>query len=92
MQNWGFVSLDLSKAHLSDPYIQKALSILKLANYQRLHTLKLDGCQITQKSLFMLRDFIKSQVSVLNDQSTLRVLSLKQCGLCFIQPESSKPS
>lgn len=81
----GFKSLDLSRAHLSEPYLCKAIPLLKLANYEWLTVLKLDGCQLTNKGMLQLRDFFQSQHSVLNGHSTLQVLSLQKCGLTFWQ-------
>jgi len=50
-QNGGLKGLDLRGARLSEPYLMKAVALLKLANYEWLTILKLDGCQLSIKAL-----------------------------------------
>lgn len=59
LSNGGFKSLDLSGAHLSEKYMQKAMTLLKLSNYEHLVELRLDNCQLSVAIMVQLRDFLK---------------------------------
>lgn len=76
----GLKSLDFSGCRFSDSYLIKGLGLLKLANYEWLAILKLDGCQVTAQALKQIKSFLEQQANILGS-STLQVLSLERCGL-----------